>query len=394
MIKHTYGRARTLSRCVFTWATIAGIGMSPIANASEPLPVPPAEELQPTPAARSSVSPWHTQIAADGKLRLRLFTVPTDRMSYEPATATPSALMRGANVVTAGRTDDTGIATFSRLHEGPHTFMAVGRSGFCSVGLLLTKTKPADADLPVITPEVALVPVSDSVVIRELLSKQSRTTVTPIGNLISNDELEDAISHRIPQFVIDSDGTIQGRFIRVERAGVRAIPDLNIALVRNQAVIAKTTSDNDGIFRFSSQTIQPGLVSVAAYGSQGYAIFGAEIVESAATADHQSPLDGTIQVAFQVALPTAPVTINLADPESFNAFFQSIAPSPGINAGGAPGGAGTAAANGGGTGGGGGGAGGGAGGLLGIAGLTAGLTAIGIEASKDDSPPPASPAAP
>ncbi|WP_437191420.1 hypothetical protein [Planctomicrobium sp. SH527] len=393
MGKNKHRPYRALSRCVFTWAAILNVGVGPIVTASEPAPVAPVSKLQPIPELHSPASPWQTQLTSDGSLSLQLFASSKDRSSYQPAPAMPAVLMRESSVAAAGRSNSSGTTTFSRLREGPHSFIAVGPSGFCSVGLLLAQPKMADSGGTLNIPEIALVPVTDAPVIRELLSSPAMSKTTPIGNLISDVELNGASSNQIPQFVLQSDGIIQGRLCRVERAGVRAIPDLNIAFIRNQSVVAKATSDDQGVFRCSSPSIQLGPISFVAYGSQGFAVIGAEIISAAEATNHGLLPDGTIQVVFQPASLAFQHNIMLADLSSFSVFFHSIAPFGGVPpAFVAP--EVSAASGGGGAGGGAAGAGGGAGGAFGLAGLAAGITAAVVATSNDDSPPPASPATP
>lgn len=354
------------------------------------------EERIPAPQVISDLEqsqlPWHKHLSQDGFLLVRFSAISPDYAAIRPAASIPVVLTRGATAVGAAKSGPDGLAQIGGVRQGIQSLIAMGQDGISSFGVFVGSAAAGTA--PTLT-EVALVPASESRLVYQLLSRIPQVTSETLGQIIPGEELADLANGGIPLYVLDGDGGLSGRCVRVERIAARAIPEVHVAFIRGEKVLAEAITDEQGKFQVPAGQLTTGFVSVVAYGAGGYAIFGAEIRDSVLSGEVPLLPDGTSPVAFQGG--NVPTTINLSSPQSLGLFQQSVQsqfgpggaglPGPGgAVAGGSPGGFGGGA--------GGGGAGGG-GGLLGAAGIAVGATAIGIAAANDNNDNrPASPASP
>ena len=335
-------------------------------------------------------TPWHASLTQDGLLLLRLSSIPPDYSGIQPAAATAVVLTRGTTITNTTRSGPNGIAQVGRVREGTHSLITVSPNGIAASGLYVSNKMEANNSPIGNVAELALVPLSEVGLVREIFARRARASSLPPGQVLSADEVPNLGPLGIPQYVIRPDGSFLGRLVRTERLAVRASSDLRVTFIRNGQVLAESKTDRLGLFQVPAGQVSPGPVSVVAAGADGYAIFGAEVIAAPLTSSDGHLPDGTYPVFFQgdgagvaATSVSSPESAPLME-EALSEPFEDMPPPP------ADGVAGVGLGGGGAGSGGGGGGGGGGGAALGAVGLGLGAAALGV-ALDNDKDHPASP---
>lgn len=384
-------------------SSLLGTGLVSLATAQDALPAA-AEVLAPAPALTvdETVPEDFFTVIDQGKIQVKV-------LHLAPGQTAPVLRAQLFSLTGAGRAatvGSDGIAYFEAVEPGVYGLVVSGPNYFASVALCAVDQSKSDLlpqsfSLPVI-------PVQSDLEIRNLASYM------PAGN-VSSPEIDlpsfEAVPTRAKNFYrteLRPDGTLVGRVYGiaaptredVDRSGTR------IAILKAGRVVKEASTDRRG--RFEVEGLTPGVYSIVASGSQGYAAFAFE-ASAAPRVTARGGQSTTFQLVAMQGPGEQPLDALLIPPAALPPIGQQVnseldsralagtsggTPGTGPAAGGGAAGGGTTGGGGGGTGGGGAG-GGGAGGLGGISSL-AGLAALTAAAGSgsDNGIPTTTPTAP
>ncbi|MEE3370974.1 MAG: hypothetical protein VX346_16675 [Planctomycetota bacterium] len=212
------------------------------------------------------------------------------------------------------------------LDPGVYDLIATGPEGFAAFSFQLLpaiiENMLPEEDGPlmqvpnVLSINALVVPSRDAVALREIINiyvpktnpslhpdepprEQLPPEVLELENNVDAEEDEEAVTaattlrwHRVR---LHSEGILIGRVRRLHRRSGRSLEVANnrVFLLRENRVVSETTATKQGVFQFES--VKPGIYSIAAAGSSGFAAFGFEAVRDEMQASESQPQDAEPQ---------------------------------------------------------------------------------------------------
>ena len=229
-------------------------------------------------------------------------------------------LVKGELVVQRLRPQANGQFKSRGLDPGVYDLIATGPEGFAAFSFQLLpaiiENMLPEEDGPlmqvpnVLSINALVVPSRDAVVLREIINiyvpktnpslnpdepprEQLPPAALELENNVDAEEDEEAVTaattlrwHRVR---LHSNGILIGRVRRLHRRSGRSLEIANnrVFLLQENHVVSETTATKQGVFQFKS--VKPGIYSIAAAGSSGFAAFGFEAVRPELQASESQP---------------------------------------------------------------------------------------------------------
>ena len=262
---------------------------------------------------------------SSGNLTGRLSTIMSELSSRTPAEGVEVFIAQGNVIVAKARTNDEGEFKVRGLSPSSYSFVARSEGAFLGFGMNLLSNNSENANDYSI--DAALVPVGYNtlsiskplIAPKMVINRDSEVKFAPTA--VSGPK---ATSIRTHQVELTNDGKLIGRIHQIDQAGNPILAgDAAVILVQGDTEVARTTSDEMGIFHFS--TVDPGAYSIVASNKQGFAAFGFEAIKAeidsrevkVATAAPQIHPTVDFALAAPLQLPEATVIDPGFEPISF-----------------------------------------------------------------------------
>ena len=247
-------------------------------------------------------------------------------------------LVRKEVVVQRLRPQANGHFKSRGLDPGVYDLIAAGPEGFAAFSfqllpaiienMLPEENGPLMQVPNVLAINALVVPSRDAVALREIINIYVPKTKTALNldeppreqlpapaleleNNVDAEEDEDAVTaattlrwHRVR---LHSKGILVGRVRRLHRGSGRSLEIVNtrVFLLQENRVVSEATATNQGVFQFES--VKPGIYSVTAAGSSGFAAIGFEAVRDEMPASDSQPQDDAEPLAVPEDATETPV---------------------------------------------------------------------------------------